>query len=336
MAFTDHSSLFGSVHEDGINLIIRHIMRQRPSLFNYATPVFHERPELFCEKISVAETVTDAGNPIFTEQEPLPILGTPVPIGVNFCVQLTNFEIDFHPNNTLDLPEEISMPAQHFAVRGQACVGLDCPSDDLIDELVPLMERIVVAQQIKDSAIETNDEQKARLSAGGGTTPSSGNILVTRAVPQNTLDVFAPISTNRLAPSRQMIVLPTRELLCFCLEVFVAGHFEWGMVAGSEQQWLKPRVDKIEIVDIAPTPMENAIECYVRTMLRLGILPRLMVPMEKMILDISAMLQEQGLDVGQQINLQPALVPQEVPNNPALEDDQIKAFINLSITEEGE
>ena len=37
MAFTDESDVFGSVHEDGINLVVRHLMRQRPSLFNYAT-----------------------------------------------------------------------------------------------------------------------------------------------------------------------------------------------------------------------------------------------------------------------------------------------------------
>ena len=336
MAFTDHSSLFGSVHEDGINLIVRHVMRQRPSLFNYATPIFHERPELFCEKIDVAQTVLDAGNPIFTEQEPLPILGTPIPIGVNFCVQLTNFEIDFHPNNVVDLPEEVSMPEQTFAVRGRACAGLDCPPDDLLEQIVPVMERIVVARQIEAGEIEQDDQQKARLAAGIGTTPS--NRLATS---QTAMSAFVPTVMTRgqlssgINRQRDMVVLPTRELLCFCLEVFVSGHFEWGPVAGSSQQWLKPRVDKVEIVDIAPTPMENAIECYVTTMLRLGILPSLMVPMEKMVLDITAMLQEQGLEVGKQLTLQPALVPSEVPNNPAIEDDQIKAFINLTVTDLG-
>lgn len=347
MAFTDHSSLFGSVHEEGINLIVRHVMRQRPSLFNYATPIFHERPELFCEKIDVAQTVLDAGNPIFTEQEPLPILGTPVPIGINFCVQLTDLEVDFHPNNVVDLPEEVSMPEQRFVLRAQACAGLDCPPDDLINQLVPIIERILVSQQIESGEIEQGDEKKARLAAGAGTTTSwSGAGATARPALMQTsppygLSTTAPTGIMRgmvgtsIARPRETFVLPTRELLCFCLEVFVSGHFEWGSVAGSKQQWLKPRVDKVEIVDIAPVPMENAIECYVMTMLRLGILPRLMVPMEKLILDITAMLQQQGLTVGQQITLQPAAVPGDVPNNPAVEEDQIKAFINLSVTELG-
>ena len=84
MAFTDHSDLFGSVHEDGIDRVVRHVMRQRPSLFNYATPVFHSRPELFCRPIEAARKVLDAGNPTFTEQEPLPVFGSPVPLGIDF------------------------------------------------------------------------------------------------------------------------------------------------------------------------------------------------------------------------------------------------------------
>ena len=36
MAFTDNRELSCAVHEDGVNRVIRHIMRQRPSLFNYA------------------------------------------------------------------------------------------------------------------------------------------------------------------------------------------------------------------------------------------------------------------------------------------------------------
>ena len=38
MAFTDNCDLYAAVHEDGINLIARHILRQRPSLFNYERP----------------------------------------------------------------------------------------------------------------------------------------------------------------------------------------------------------------------------------------------------------------------------------------------------------
>ena len=66
MAFTDHSDLFGAVHEAGINLVVRHIMRQRPSLFNYATAFFLQRPDLLCNRIEAIPDVVKAGNPLFS------------------------------------------------------------------------------------------------------------------------------------------------------------------------------------------------------------------------------------------------------------------------------
>ena len=51
MAFTDNCDLFGAVHEDGVNRVIRHIMRQRPSLFNYATADVAPHAGLWCAKV---------------------------------------------------------------------------------------------------------------------------------------------------------------------------------------------------------------------------------------------------------------------------------------------
>ena len=62
MAFTDNCDLFGSVHEDGVNRVIRHIMRQRPSLFNYATADVAGNPRLCCSKIAHTSDVTRYGN----------------------------------------------------------------------------------------------------------------------------------------------------------------------------------------------------------------------------------------------------------------------------------
>lgn len=309
MAFTDHSDLFGSAHEEGINRVVRHVMRQRPSLFNYATPFFHQRPELLCVKIEPAAKVREAGNPTFTEMEPLPILGARmrvgrnlVPLTLNFCLQVTDAEIDLHPGGVFALPPELGrIEKQRFALRGRACAGIDCPPDDLIDELLPAIEANLVAQQ-EPAAGEIERERE-----------EGGFSLIEI--------LFPP--------------LPTRRLVCFCLELFAVGHFEWGPVAGSEQRWLKPRVDGVEIVDLAPEAMEHALECYLLTVLKLGILPRLMVPMEKMILDITALLAEQSLEIGQRVTLGPAAVPGDVPANPAVEDDRIKAFINLTVIEGG-
>src|SRR5690606_34356697 len=106
MAFTDRSDVFGSVHEDGVNLVVRHVMRQRPSLFNYATRTFAARPDLFCRPVEPAKSVLEAQNPLFTEQEPLPVFGTPFPMGIDFCLQLTDARVDFSPQD-MDLPGEL-------------------------------------------------------------------------------------------------------------------------------------------------------------------------------------------------------------------------------------
>jgi hypothetical protein len=343
MAFTDHSDLFGAVHEEAINFIVRHIMRQRPSLFNYATAFFHQRPDLFCVRIEAAKSVTDAGNPLFTEQAPLPVMGSPFPIGLNFCVQLTDFQIDFHPGNVFQLPPQLgTLGPQQYALRLRACVGLDCPPAALLDQLVPALESFVVAEQLLAVGETEEDQRKersrlgaaaSRMMAAAGARP--GESSASRAMlAVSPVRVSGEIDRVKLPP-RDILVLPTRELLCFCLELFAVGYFEWGLVQGSDQQWLKPRLRGLEIVDLQPNTMENMIECYLITLLRLGVLPRMIVPMEKMVLDITKELREKGIELGKEVKLMPSAVPGDVPNNPAIEDDQIKAFIKLTVEEGG-
>ncbi|HSV85052.1 MAG TPA: hypothetical protein VLH85_00660 [Levilinea sp.] len=319
MAFTDRCDIFGAVHENGINRVVRHIMRQRPSLFNYATPFFQQRSDLLCAPIQADKKVFEAGNPLFTEEEPLPILGAPVPIGVNFCVQLVDAQIDFHPGNVFTLPPELgSLSVQRFALGIKACAGIDCPPRGMIEELLPFIERYLVAAQML--AVGKTEEQVTL-----GRMPG----VLTGAAAQYTA------VTNAFVPRGERprtVALPTRELACFCLELYAVGYFQWGKVPGSNQTWLKPRLEGLEIVDLEPKNMENALECYLSTVLRLGILPRLMLPLEKMVLDITSELREMGLNVGQQVNLEPSAVPADVPNNPAVEEDQLKAFVKLTIT----
>lgn len=319
MAFTDHSDLFGSVHEDGLNLVLRHLMRQRPSLFNYATPEFHLRPELFCVEIDVDDRVKQAGDPTFTELEPLPILGAPLHLGINFCVQLTAAKIDFHRGQAISLPEEIgTLEQQRFSLMARANAGIDCPSQELIDELVPQIERHLLEQQ--ELAVGEVEERPQPVRAS---LAARADVVATRGV--------KPLRGVVRIPPREVFVLPTRELGCFDLALYIVGHFEWGGVPGSQQQWLKVRLDGLELVDIQPRPLEDQIECYVKTVLKLGILPRVMVPMEKLVLDITATLAQRGLQLGKQVTLSPSAVPADVAHNPAVEDDQLKAFIKLSI-----
>ena len=79
MAFTDNCDLYGAVHEDGVNRVIRHIVRQRPSLFNYATVEVANNRELWCSKVEHTGDVTKYNNPLFTIMDPLPLFGADAP-----------------------------------------------------------------------------------------------------------------------------------------------------------------------------------------------------------------------------------------------------------------
>jgi hypothetical protein len=140
MPFTDDCDLYGAIHEDGVNLVVGHIMRQRPSLFNYGTADVAGNPEQWCAKVDYTSDVTKYGNPIFTVENYLPVLGADSPpVGLSFCAQLTEAKIDFHPNNVITLPAELSPPLQEqrFALHFRICGSIGCPSDKQVDRIPP-------------------------------------------------------------------------------------------------------------------------------------------------------------------------------------------------------
>jgi hypothetical protein len=271
MAFTDNCDLFGAVHEDGVNLIIRHIMQQRPSMFNYGTADVAGNKELWCnKKLKFTDDVIKYGNPIFTVEDPLPVLGTDSPpVTLGFCVQVTKALVDFHKSNVLSLPAELHQPLQkqHLALFLQICGAIGCPSDRVIDKIP------VVPQDHKTEG---------------------------RKIPP----VFVP-----------------GELKCFCLDVFVVAHAEREFIAGRES--LVGKVDGIEIVDIKPDELEFNIECYIKTAVTLVLRQKLAIPLTTFFLQFPLF----GLGT---ITLSPTPNP-PVPNNPAVEDDQLKAFITMTV-----
>jgi hypothetical protein len=108
MGFTDNCDIFASFHEDGLNRIIDHVKRQRPSLFNYATTNVAENRELLCKAIEPHPIVSIRNNPLVTIVDPLPVPGTNY--GVNFAVQLVKLRIDFQPGDEFNLPPELNPP----------------------------------------------------------------------------------------------------------------------------------------------------------------------------------------------------------------------------------
>ena len=282
MAFTDRSDLFAAVHENGINATIGQLMLQRPSMFNYATILFTQAlSSQFCVPI----TTPPGGGPLFTVEPQLPVPGAPRPLGLDWCLQLTNVSVDLYPGHTLTLPPELDpIGSQQFALHLRACFGLACPDDRVVENLTAEMEAAVAASILPGQ-------------------PSAGPVQ--------------PV--------------PSTNVICTCLELFGVGHFQGGTIGSDPQQWLKVRLDGLEVVDLVTVPpsnLEDIVECYLRLVLRLGVLPRLIVPMESLVLDITQMLQDNGTAIGQHVTLVPAA---DVPNNPAVEDDQLKVFFNLKV-----
>lgn len=280
MAFTDNCDLFVSFHEDGFNRLIFHVMRQRPSLFNYATAAVANNPELLCKVIEFHPVVSKRGNPLVTLEDPLPIPGSN--FGINFAVQLRELRVDFHKGDEFPLPPELVPPLkqQRLAIKLGFCAGLGCPPDEVLDQFLP-------------PPPDPNDKPLDATHASG-TIPALGD--------------------------QDVRPLPFRKLLCFCLDVFVTGGVRirnyWG------KPWLEPYLEGVEIVDVHPRDLEDSLECYIKLLLKLVILPKLRILLEGIAFDIMKLAS---------VTLTPTAAPADVPNNPAIEDDQLKAFIDVNV-----
>jgi hypothetical protein len=276
MALTDNCDLYAAAHEDGVNLVVRHLMRQRPSLFNYATADVAQNRELWCHrKIEVTGDVEKFNQPLFTIVPPLPILGSVNPVVLTgFCAQLTKAAIDFHPGKSIALPPELSPPlaAQRFSLAFTVCGGLTCASDREFEQ-IPI---------------------------GGAPAIES--------------PTYAAVGHHE-PPKHPPIIIRGRPL-CFCLDVFVVGRFE--LING----YLVGKVEGIEIVDITPDGLEANLECYLKMAVNVVLRQRLPIALEALALSFPLL----GMGT---VTLAPTGNP-PVPNNPAIEDDQLKAFVTLT------
>jgi hypothetical protein len=265
MALTNNCDLFGAVHEDGINLIVRHIMRKRPSLFNYGTQAVADNPKLLCTPIDAAPEVGSKQNPLLTVENPLPLLGTNGQVLLNFCVQLVALQIDLHPEGVFELPPELSPPLgeQRFAIHARVSAGIACPS-------------------IEDLAI-----------------------------------LYVPtFGIKALGP----IVVPTTKMACFHVDLFATGHF--AIIALPSGQHLIGILDGLELVDIQPAALESSLECYLRLLVQFVVLPRMSIALQKLVLDLGNLAT---------ITLSASPISTAIPHNPAIEEDQLKVFIDMEV-----
>jgi hypothetical protein len=282
LAFTNKCELFGAVHEDAVNLVADHLMRQRPSLFNYGTADVAADRELWCKEIDPVPDVEAFHNPVMTIMPPLPVMGTS--FGVNFCFQLVSARIDFHKSD-LSLPPELNPPLQeqHFAGMMTVCGGIGCPPRKIVDRLG--------RQRFPHLPVRPKGEKEKEKEKDDRREPPP--------------------------PPPPVRVLDTDELECFCIDVAAVGNME---TVGNQ---LGARLDGLEIVDISPEGLEGSIECYLQLMIKLALIPRLRVAIETVAFSM--------FDLAN-IAISATPAPAQVPNNPAVEDDQLKVFIDVAVT----
>jgi hypothetical protein len=115
-----------------------------------------------------------------------------------------------------------------------------------------------------------------------------------------------------------------RKLNCFCLEAFLVGHLELLIVNG--QQMLLGLVDGLEITGIGPETLEANLSCYLQTTISVLLREKFTIPLAKVFLDLSNDIQNSLVNVTFVVPPNPP-----IPNDPAVEDDQLKVFLDLKV-----
>ncbi|MGH9438750.1 MAG: hypothetical protein ACRD22_12875, partial [Terriglobia bacterium] len=83
-------------------------------------------------------------------------------------------------------------------------------------------------------------------------------------------------------------------------------------------------VDDVDIVDIKPDNLEDIINCYLRATVEMLLREKLTLPV------VHTFLFDFNFLKLPQITVEPAPNP-PIPNNPAIEDDQLKIFIDIKV-----
>jgi len=113
--------------------------------------------------------------------------------------------------------------------------------------------------------------------------------------------------------------LPLGVTQCFCLDAFVTGGVRFKQYSGV--WYAEPFLDGFEIVEITPAGLESSLECYAKIIMKLSVLPGLRIALDVMSFQL--------LQTVIHVQLSPVVGDAAVPNNPAIADDQLKAFIKL-------
>jgi hypothetical protein len=292
MALTDFSDLFASLQETAINNLVLQLQRQRPSMFNYGTISFVQHPEFLCYPLTgfIDEDVNRFGNPQVDLQNLLAIPGYSGPFGLEYCLQLRELSVDIHPGNVHILPPELApLNAQRLSIKAKVCAGLGCPDQEFLKRITPIEKPFFPVIDLGSDITQPNRDKRPEDPKG--------------QVPQE-----PPRPPDRPVQFGRPI--------CFCLDLFAVLHAE--REGDTVNPVLSLKLDNLEIVDLKPEELENMVECFMKTVIVMSLLPKMKLALNALVFNIAEVL-----------TVEPTPVSPALPFNPALEDNQIKVFINL-------
>lgn len=213
------------------------------------------------------------------------------PYSVEYCFQVTALELDIHPGDIVSLPPELHPP---LGAQRLALHAGACVGYGCPP--ADLVDKLPYLPPITDRELVDRSGRDQPFGHG-------------------------PVDRLTHLPPRPVRggTIPAGELLCTCLDIGGMLGFDFTGPAG--HQHLVGRLDGLEIVDLGPTTLEDSIECYLSLVVKLGLLPQLAVP-------VIAFSKATGL---LSLAVEPTPSTAALPFNPALEDDQLKLYLDLAV-----
>ena len=120
--------------------------------------------------------------------------------------------------------------------------------------------------------------------------------------------------------TRRNPVIPVDRLQCFQLQLYITAHLEKTAINTPPIDAVAVKLDDLEIVDLQPDGLENALECYLRTLVTVVLAPQLIAPLQTIVVEA----------LGVKVSITPTLAP-DVPVNPAIEENELRIWVNVKI-----
>lgn len=253
MPLTSNCDAVGVFPEAAFNKIIAEVMYQNPSTFNYATRSLIEQKR-YCSPINAHPALIQMGKSVCSEVDKIPIIGsTDNSSGFDFCLQVKDLKLDFHPNNTVQLPPELgSLVVQQFALTIKICAGISCGNSRNV-VLKPDNLEVLVAKPKASVAFNEKKAEKANLSS---------LLNIDRGI------FFPPLFLSNLN--------------CFCIDVYAV------LTVSNANNYLSLNLIGLEMKDIAPVELENSIECYLKSVLQNTVFPKMKIEMSKLVFSLDS------------------------------------------------